>query len=83
MGGFLFVVPAVLLSGVLTPVRGMPDWLQAIAWVNPLRHFQELVRASLLRGAEPWELWPNLLTLTLLAASTTGLAVRAFRKTAS
>jgi ABC-2 type transport system permease protein len=83
MGGFLFVVPAVLLSGVLTPVRGMPDWMRAIAWVNPLRHFQELVRASLLRGAEPWTLWPSLLTLTLLAALTTGLAVRAFRKTAS
>lgn len=83
MGGFLFVVPAVLLSGVLTPVRGMPEWMRVIAWVNPLRHFQELVRASLLRGAEPWTLWPSLLTLTLLAALTTGLAVRAFRKTAS
>lgn len=83
MGGFLFVVPAVLLSGVLTPVRSMPEWLRVVTWVNPLRHFQELVRASLLRGAEPLELWPNLVALTLLALGTTVVAVRAFRKTAA
>lgn len=83
MGGFLFVVPAVLLSGVLTPVSAMPPWLRLVTWVNPLRHFTELVRASLLRGAEPHELWPNLLALSLLALATTAVAVRAFRKTAA
>ena len=28
MGGFLFLMPTVLLSGNLTPIAAMPDWLR-------------------------------------------------------
>ncbi len=51
LGGFLFVLPAVLLSGIMTPIGSMPEWLQWATALNPLRWFAELVRSVLLRGA--------------------------------
>jgi ABC-2 type transport system permease protein len=51
LGGFLFVLPASLLSGIMTPIHSMPDWLQAATWLNPLRFYAELIRGVLLRGA--------------------------------
>ena len=51
LGGFLFVMPAILLSGVMTPIRAMPGWLQAITCLNPVRYYAEVMRTTLLRGA--------------------------------
>ncbi|HEX9243408.1 MAG TPA: ABC transporter permease, partial [Anaeromyxobacter sp.] len=39
LGGFLFVLPAILLSGVVTPIRAMPDWLRAVTYLNPVRYY--------------------------------------------
>jgi ABC-2 type transport system permease protein len=34
LGGFLFTLPAMLLSGVMTPIGSMPGWLQTFTHVN-------------------------------------------------
>src|SRR3546814_4962726 len=39
LGAFLFMVPAMLLSGFATPIENMPQWLQPLTLVNPLRYF--------------------------------------------
>jgi len=51
MGGFLFLLPAALLSGIMTPIHSMPEWMQPMTLINPLRHYAEILRGSLLRGA--------------------------------
>ena len=66
LGGFLFVMPAILLSGVVTPIRAMPGWLQAVTYLNPVRYFAEVMRTTLMRGAGFGELWPQLLALAVL-----------------
>lgn len=38
LGGFLVVVPMILLSGYASPVDNMPDWLKPAASINPLTH---------------------------------------------
>lgn len=80
LGGFLFVMPAILLSGVVTPIRGMPGWLQAITWVNPLRYYAEVMRTTLMRGAGFAELWPQLLALALLGGAVMVAATRRFHE---
>jgi ABC-2 type transport system permease protein len=80
LGGFLFVLPAVLLSGIMTPIRAMPAWLQPITWANPLRYFAELVRGVLLRGAGFAELWRELLALAVYGAAILALATARFRR---
>ncbi|MBN1774622.1 MAG: ABC transporter permease [Deltaproteobacteria bacterium] len=51
MVGFFVMMPAILLSGFMTPVENMPDWLQPIAWVNPVRYYVEVLRGALLKAA--------------------------------
>jgi ABC-2 type transport system permease protein len=80
LGGFLFVIPAILLSGAMTPVRAMPGWLQAVTLVNPVRHFVDVLRAVLLRGAGAADLWPQLLALGAFGIVIFALATLGFHK---
>lgn len=79
LGGFLFMLPAILLSGVMTPIRAMPEWLRAVTYLNPLRHFAEVMRGVLLRGAGFEDLWFQLAALAVLGATVMGLAAARFR----
>jgi len=80
LGGFLFVLPAILLSGVVTPIRAMPLWLQVVTWLNPVRYYAEVMRTTLLRGAGFGELWPQLVALALLGGGILFAATRRFHK---
>jgi ABC-2 type transport system permease protein len=80
LGGFLFVMPAILLSGVMTPIRAMPEWLQLLTYLNPLRYYAEVMRATLLRGAGFTELWPQLTALAAFGGALLALATARFRK---
>lgn len=80
LGGFLFVMPAILLSGVMTPIRAMPEWLQLLTYLNPLRYYAEVMRATLLRGAGFTELYPHLLALAGFGAALLAVATGRFRK---
>jgi ABC-2 type transport system permease protein len=80
LGGILFIMPAALLSGVMTPIRSMPDWLQAATWLNPLRFYAELCRGVLLRGAGFAELWVQLAVLGGYGVLILALATLRFRR---
>jgi ABC-2 type transport system permease protein len=79
LGGFLFMLPAILLSGVMTPIRAMPGWLQAVTYLNPVRHFAEVSRGVCMRGAGFADLWFPLSALLVLGLGLMGLAVARFR----
>ncbi len=51
MGAMFFIMPAVLLSGFVTPVENMPEWLQPLSGLTPVRHFVEILRAVMLKDA--------------------------------
>jgi ABC-2 type transport system permease protein len=80
MGGFLFTMPAMLLSGIMTPIDSMPRWMQAITWVNPLRYYQEVARANMMKGAGFADVWPQLAALAVFGSVIFGLATFRFRK---
>jgi ABC-2 type transport system permease protein len=80
LGGFLFVLPASLLSGIMTPIRAMPEWLQVITLFNPLRWYAELVRGVLLRGADITDLWLQLVALFVFGTSILLLATARFKR---
>jgi ABC-2 type transport system permease protein len=79
LGGFLFMMPAILLSGVMTPIAAMPGWLQVITYLNPVRHFAEVMRAVLLRGAGFGDVWFQLACLLTLGVGILGVAATRFR----
>jgi ABC-2 type transport system permease protein len=80
LAGFLFLLPAVLLSGVMSPVSAMPAWLRAVTWVNPVRHYAEVMRSCLLRGAGFADLAIPLAALAVLGSAVFALAVLRFRR---
>jgi len=80
LGGFLFILPAVLLAGVVTPISSMPRPLQLVTYLNPLRYYAEVSRAVLQKGAGAAELWPQLLVLAVFGLAIFGAAALRFRK---
>ena len=50
LGAFLFLVPAVILSGFATPIANMPDAVQVLTYIDPLRYFLVVVRGVFLEG---------------------------------
>jgi ABC-2 type transport system permease protein len=80
LGGFLFILPAMLLSGVMTPIRAMPGWLQAVTYANPVRYYAEVMRTTLLRGGGFGDVWPELLALALLGGAILATATLRFHK---
>ncbi|MGB8273884.1 MAG: ABC transporter permease [Alphaproteobacteria bacterium] len=80
LGTFLFVVPAVILSGFATPVANMPLLVQHLTLVNPMRYFLVIVRGSFLEAMPValvvQELWP----MALIAAVTLVAAALLFRR---
>jgi len=80
LGGFLFTLPAILLSGIMTPIRSMPGWLEAITYANPVRYYAEVMRTTLMRGAGFGDLWPQLLALLVLGGAILATATLRFQK---
>jgi len=72
-----------LMSGLFTPVRGMPEWAQWIAQASPVMHFTGLMRAVLLKGAGPADVLRELFMLAGIGLAVMLLAVRQYRKRAA
>lgn len=80
LGAFVFAAPAILLSGFAAPIENMPDWLQALTWVNPLRHFLVVVLGIFLRDMSAVDVLLNTLPLIPIGAITLGTATWLFRR---
>ena len=78
---FLFLLPAIILSGFLYPVETMPRFFQLLTLANPLRHFIYVTRAVFLKGAGLRELWVPFVVLGTMAVTALALAMRRFRAT--
>ncbi|OGS13864.1 MAG: multidrug ABC transporter permease, partial [Elusimicrobia bacterium RIFOXYA2_FULL_58_8] len=81
LGGFMFLFPAILMSGVMYPVENMPDAVIAAAYLDPLMYFVRLLRSIMLKGGDTYVFWTNIGALSLMACFTAALAYRRFRQT--
>jgi ABC-2 type transport system permease protein len=70
LGAFLFIVPATLLSGFATPIDNMPEWLQPVTLINPLRYFLVVVKGVFLKDIGLAEVVRQSVPLVLIAAGT-------------
>lgn len=80
LGAFVFMVPAVLLSGFASPIENMPDWLQWLTLANPVRHFLVIVKGLFLKAMPASEVLDNLWPLALIATLTLSAATWLFRR---
>jgi ABC-2 type transport system permease protein len=76
---FVLVMPFTLLSGLTTPLSSMPEVLQYITLVNPLRYAIDIVQRVYLEGAGLRLLLPDLWPLAAIAIVTLAMAAWMFR----
>lgn len=75
---FFIVMVYLLMSGLFTPVRSMPTWAQWMAQLNPVKHFIEIMRAVLLKGATPRDVAEPIGILAVFGVVALTLAVRQY-----
>jgi ABC-2 type transport system permease protein len=73
-------LPLLLLSGVLLPIALAPDWLQAIANVNPLYHAVEAMRALFDGRFGDTTVIVGLAWLVVLAIVSVAISARTFNR---
>ena len=80
IGVFVFMMPAILLSGYVSPVENMPVWLQNLTWINPIRHFTDITKQIYLKDASLDIVWNSLWPLLVITATTGSAAYAMFRR---
>jgi ABC-2 type transport system permease protein len=80
LGVFLFMVPAIVLSGFATPIANMPAAVQYITLLDPLRYFLIILRECFLEGAGGSLLWPQYLPLIAIGLVSMIIAGQLFRR---
>ncbi len=80
MATTFFSLPAFMLSGFAFPIRNMPEVVQWVTYLNPLRYFMEIVRGVFLKGTGMETLWPQMLGLAVFGVAVMYLSAARFRK---
>jgi ABC-2 type transport system permease protein len=80
MTTFFFFFPAMLLSGFVYPIANMPEAIQWLTHLNPLRHFLIIIRGVFLKGTGMEILWPQFLSLVVLGAVVLSFSVARFHR---
>ena len=77
---FGLMVPMIYLSGLIFPIENMPQVIQYVTYIVPVRYYAVILRGIFLKGSGLAELWPQAVALTLMGVSLLALAVLRFRK---
>ncbi|MBL7158676.1 MAG: ABC transporter permease [Candidatus Omnitrophica bacterium] len=77
---FLVYSPMFLLSGFAYPIRNMPQVIQYITLINPMRYYLATIRAIFLKGVGPIVLWDELLALGVIGFVVIFLSTKQFQK---
>jgi ABC-2 type transport system permease protein len=80
LGVFSFTVPAVILSGFVSPIENMPLAFQWLAQVDPLTHCIALLKGVFLKQLGWSAAWPLLWPMLAIACGSLTLALGLFRR---
>jgi ABC-2 type transport system permease protein len=81
MTAFFVIFPAMLLSGFAFPIENMPEPVQWMTLLNPLRFYMVIIRGIFLKGTGFWVIWQQLAALTAIGITVLSFAIWRFRKT--
>jgi ABC-2 type transport system permease protein len=77
---FMVLNPLFTLSGFAFPIASMPEAMRLLTYLNPLRYYLVVIRATFLKGVGMDALWPDMLGMFILGASLLTFSVLRFRK---
>ena len=77
---FFFILPFFMLSGFVFPIANMPQVVQWLSCLNPLRYFLVILRGVFLKGVGLDVLWPQYISLAILGGIVFSGAIARFKK---
>jgi ABC-2 type transport system permease protein len=77
---WMLLLPSLFLSGFFFPLEAMPQVLQWISYIFPLRYYLMIIRSLMVKGVGPWVLRNEIIALTIFGISIMTLASMRFRK---
>ncbi len=77
---WFFVVCIMLLSGLFTPTRSMPQWAYMTTYINPMRYFIDAIRTIFIRGGGLHETAHQVLALAGIGTLMGCWAVQSYKK---
>ena len=77
---WFFVVSIMLLSGLFTPTRSMPQWAYLTTYVNPMHYFIDAIRTVFIRGGGLHETAHQVLALAGIGTLMGCWAVQSYKK---
>jgi len=77
---WFFVVTLMLLSGLFTPTRSMPQWAYMTTYINPMHYFIDAIRTVFIRGGGFLQVAHQLLALLAIGAFMAVWAVQSYKK---
>ena len=77
---WFFVVCIMLLSGLFTPTRSMPEWAYMTTYINPMRYFIDAIRTIFIRGGGLHETAHQVLALAGIGTLMGCWAVQSYKK---
>ena len=80
LGAFTFQMPAILLSGYISPVEDMPVFFQTLTWANPVRFFLVIMKGVCLKDMPAHYVYQNLIPLICIAIVTLFAASWMFKR---
>ncbi len=79
LGVFAFQMPAVLLSGFVSPVEDMPLFFQYLSLLNPLRYYMLIIKGIYLKNMDVFTVFENLVPLIFIGVLTLYIARMSFK----
>lgn len=80
LAAFTFQMPAILLSGYISPVEDMPVFLQYLTLLNPIRFFLVIMKGLFLKNMPAEYVFQNLVPLVFIAILTLSAAGWMFKR---
>lgn len=77
---FFGLFPILFLSGTLVPIESMPEVLQKLSFLSPLRYYMDIILGVFLKGAGVSELWPQALALLGIGVALFTVSAAAFKR---
>ena len=77
---WFFVVCLMLLSGLFTPVRSMPNWAYLTTYINPMHYFVDAIRTVFVRGGSFQTIAHQIIALAVIATVMAIWAVKSYKK---
>ncbi|PRD46517.1 ABC transporter permease [Sphingobacterium haloxyli] len=78
---FFFMMIFILMSGLFTPIDGMPQWAYIMTQFSPITYFIKVMRMIVLKGSTFSDIKSHFLIMIGFAVSLNGWAIYNYKKT--